>query len=86
MDMKKYGNSGVKLCLPGGELVFSRELVISLVVLISILGLVALCFGVLNAVMAFIAFCLLFGIFRSTGFLQVRVEKIREEPKLEHKN
>ena len=86
MDVKKYGNSGLKFCLPGGELVFSRELVISLVVQLSILGFIAFYFGILNAVMTFLAFCVLFGIFHSIGFLQVRIERIREETNFKRKS
>ena len=86
MDAKKYGNSGLKFCLPGGELVFSRELVISVLVQLGVLGFIALYFGILNAAMTFIAFCLLFGIFHSIGFLQVRIERIREEANFKRKN
>lgn len=86
MDIKKYGNSGLKFCLPGGEVIFSREVVISIFVQIGILSFIALYSGILNAVMTFLAFCVLFGIFHSIGFLQIRIEKMRGEANFKRKN
>ena len=86
MDVKKYSNGGLRLCLPGGELIFSKNLVVIVLVQLGILGFVLLFFGFLEAVMTFFAFCVLFGIFHTIGFLQVRTERIRNGFNFEQKN
>ena len=86
MDVKKYSNGGVKLCLPGGEVVFSRNLLIITLIQLGILGVIVLFFGVLETIMTFFAFCILFGIFHSIGFLQVRTERIRDGFNFKPKN
>jgi hypothetical protein len=78
MDVKKYSNGGLKFCLPGGELVFSKNLVITMLIQLGTLGFIALYSGIVEAIMTFFAFCVLFGIFHSIGFLQVRAERIRD--------
>jgi len=86
MDVKKIGNNGLKVCLPGGEVVVSREVMISALVQLGILGFIAFYFGIFNAIMAFIAFCVLYGIFYSIGFLYIRVEKLHNDSHFKHKN
>jgi hypothetical protein len=85
MDVKKYSNGGLKFCLPGGELVFSKNLVITMLIQLGTLGFIALYSGIVEAIMTFFAFCVLFGIFHSIGFLQVRAERIRDGFNLKRK-
>ncbi len=84
MGVKNNENNHFKFNVLGGELVFSKEIIVFLLAQAGILGVCTMYFGLLNAVMTLIALGVVCFIFLSFGFLRIRVERIEDDSLVEN--
>lgn len=79
MGVKNNENNHFKFNVLGGELVFSREIVVFLLAQFVIIGVSTFYFGLLNAILTLLALGFICFMFLSIGFLRIRVERIEDE-------